>query len=82
MRYVDGVPQLVVSGGTAIPAGLTVVDRSGSTIAAYSARPATRSALQNAVSVASLILTTDAMIAELPEDKSGGGMPGGLGGMM
>jgi len=41
----------------------------------------TRSALQNAASVAGLILTTDAMIAELPEDKSSGGMPGGMGGM-
>ncbi|WP_395824872.1 chaperonin GroEL [Collimonas sp.] len=41
----------------------------------------TRSALQNAASVAGLILTTDAMIAELPEDKSTGGMPGGMGGM-
>ncbi len=41
----------------------------------------TRSALQNAASVAGLILTTDAMIAELPEEKSSGGMPGGMGGM-
>jgi len=45
----------------------------------------TRSALQNAASVASLILTTDALIAELPDDKSsggGGGMDmGGMGGM-
>ncbi len=42
----------------------------------------TRSALQNAASVAGLILTTDAMVAELPEDKpAGGGMPGGMGGM-
>ena len=42
----------------------------------------TRMALQNAASVAGLMLTTDAMIAELPEDKpAGGGMPGGMGGM-
>ncbi|HSD38131.1 MAG TPA: chaperonin GroEL [Rhodocyclaceae bacterium] len=44
----------------------------------------TRSALQNAASVASLILTTDAMVGELPDDKAaGGGMPdmGGMGGM-
>jgi chaperonin GroEL len=42
----------------------------------------TRSALQNAASVASLILTTDALVAEMPEDKSsGGGMPGGMGDM-
>jgi chaperonin GroEL len=39
----------------------------------------TRSALQNAASVASLILTTDALVAESPEEKSaGGGMPGGM----
>jgi len=44
----------------------------------------TRSALQNAASVASLMLTTDAMIAEKPKDK-GSQMPmmppGGMGGM-
>jgi chaperonin GroEL len=43
-----------------------------------------RTALQNAASVASLLLTTDAMIAEKPKEK-GGGMPmmppGGMGGM-
>ncbi|KJV29539.1 molecular chaperone GroEL [Aquitalea magnusonii] len=48
----------------------------------------TRSALQHAASVAGLMLTTDCMIAELPEDKpAAGGMPdmggmGGMGGMM
>ncbi|MCG5031244.1 chaperonin GroEL [Mesosutterella sp. OilRF-GAM-744-9] len=45
----------------------------------------TRTALQNAASVASLILTTDCMVAELPEEKpaapAAGGM-GGMGGMM
>jgi len=40
----------------------------------------TRSALQNAASVASLMLTTEVMITDLPEEK-GGGMPGGMGGM-
>ena len=48
----------------------------------------TRTALQNAASVAGLVLTTDCMIAELPEDKpampdmSGMGGMGGMGGMM
>ena len=50
----------------------------------------TRSALQNAASVASLILTTDAMVAETAKEEGsagGGGMPdmggmGGMGGMM
>jgi chaperonin GroEL len=46
----------------------------------------TRSALQNAASVAGLMLTTDCMIAELPKDEAPsmpdmGGM-GGMGGMM
>jgi chaperonin GroEL len=38
----------------------------------------TRSALQNAASIASLMLTTEAMIAEIPEKKSAG--PAGPGG--
>jgi len=43
----------------------------------------TRIALQNAASVASLMLTTEAMIAEAPKDDSaGGGMGGGMGGDM
>jgi len=42
----------------------------------------TRTALQNAASIAGLMLTTEAMIAELPDEKGeGGGMPGGMGGM-
>lgn len=43
-----------------------------------------RCALQNAASVASLMLTTETMIADKPkaDDQSGGGgMPGGMGGM-
>lgn len=44
----------------------------------------TRSALMNAASVASLMLTTETMIADLPSDDAPampGGMPGGMGGM-
>ncbi|MBB4952397.1 chaperonin GroEL [Agrobacterium vitis] len=46
-----------------------------------------RTALQNAASVASLLITTEAMIAELPKKEAAGGMPdmggmGGMGGMM
>ncbi len=45
----------------------------------------TRTALQNAASVASLLLTTECMIADAPKDEAGagGGMPdmGGMGGM-
>ncbi|CAN5625403.1 chaperonin GroEL [soil metagenome] len=46
-----------------------------------------RSALQNASSIASLLLTTEAIVSEIPDDKKesaghGGGMPGGgMGGM-
>jgi chaperonin GroEL len=39
----------------------------------------TRTALQNAASVASLMLTTECMVAEAPKAESGGGM-GGMGG--
>jgi chaperonin GroEL len=42
----------------------------------------TRFALQNAASVAGLMLTTDAMVAELPKDDKGGGGGGGMGGGM
>jgi chaperonin GroEL len=46
----------------------------------------TRSALQNAASIAKNILTTEAIVAEVPEKDGGGGggMPdmGGMGGMM
>ena len=44
----------------------------------------TRFALQNAASVAGLMLTTGAMVAEMPKDDKGGvggGMGGGMGGM-
>ena len=41
----------------------------------------TRSALQNAASIAKNILTTEAIVAEVPEKDGGGGMPGGGGGM-
>jgi len=43
-----------------------------------------RSALQNASSIAGLMLTTEALIAEKPKEDGGGmggGMPGGMGGM-
>ncbi|MEN8908345.1 MAG: chaperonin GroEL [Clostridiales bacterium] len=46
----------------------------------------TRSALQNAASVASMVLTTESVVADIPEEGGGGapmggGMPGGMGGM-
>ena len=40
-----------------------------------------RTALQDAASVAGLLVTTEAMIAELPKKEAAGGMPGGMGGM-
>jgi chaperonin GroEL len=50
----------------------------------------TRIALENAASIASMLLTTEAVIVDKPEEKKGmpdmsgmgGGMPGGMGGMM
>src|SRR6188508_1100389 len=44
----------------------------------------TRSALQNAASIAKNIITTEAVVADKPEEGGGGGMPdmGGMGGMM
>ncbi|HEY1286344.1 MAG TPA: TCP-1/cpn60 chaperonin family protein, partial [Solirubrobacterales bacterium] len=46
----------------------------------------TRSALQNAASIAKNILTTEAIVAEPPEKEGAGAMPGGgmpdMGGMM
>jgi chaperonin GroEL len=47
----------------------------------------TRSALQNAASIAALFLTTEAVVADKPEPPAGapggggGGMPGGMGDM-
>ena len=40
-----------------------------------------RTALQDASSVAGLLITTEAMVAERPKKESGGGAPGGPGGM-
>ena len=44
----------------------------------------TRIALQNAISIAGLLLTTDCVITEKPKKKEAGtgGMPGGTGGGM
>lgn len=43
----------------------------------------TRTALQNAASIAGLLLTTDCLVSEAPEDKPAGGAAGmpGMGGM-
>src|SRR5690349_11941839 len=42
----------------------------------------TRTALQNAASIAGLMLTTEAMVSEIPDDDKGSpAMPGGMGGM-
>lgn len=43
-----------------------------------------RTAVENAISVATMILTTEALITDIPEEKgpaAGGGMPPGMGGM-
>ncbi|WP_026451388.1 chaperonin GroEL [Aequorivita capsosiphonis] len=42
----------------------------------------TRIALENAASVAGMILTTECALVDIKEDSAGGGMPGGMGGGM
>ncbi|MFL5694154.1 MAG: chaperonin GroEL [Ktedonobacteraceae bacterium] len=41
----------------------------------------TRSALQNAASIAGMVLSTDTLITDSPEEEAAGGMPAGMGGM-
>ena len=41
-------------------------------------RDSTRTALQAAGSVAGLMITTEAMVSEIPEESPAGGMPGGM----
>ncbi len=57
----------------------------GSMLAAGVLDPAkvTRTAVQNAASIGMMILTTEALITDIPEKKDApaGGMPGGMGGM-
>ena len=42
----------------------------------------TRSALQNAASVAAMVLTTESLVADQKEDSEPAGAPAGMGGMM
>ena len=46
----------------------------------------TRAGLQNAASIAAMVLTTECLVADEPEPEGAGGMPGGgmggMGGMM
>jgi chaperonin GroEL len=42
----------------------------------------TRSALQNAASAAAMLLTTEAVVTDLPDKKEPMGMPGGMVGGM
>ncbi len=39
----------------------------------------TRSALQNAVSIAAMLITTEALVTDIPKEDKAGGMPGGMG---
>jgi chaperonin GroEL len=41
----------------------------------------TRTALQNAASIAGLLLTTECLVAEIPVEEKSGSAPGGMGGM-
>ncbi|MFE9368153.1 hypothetical protein ACFYNN_36585 [Streptomyces sp. NPDC006978] len=40
LRYVDGAPQLVLTGGTVFPTTLQLVNGSGNVLGAYTANPA------------------------------------------
>jgi chaperonin GroEL len=40
-----------------------------------------RTALQDAASIAGLMITTEAAVADRPKKEAAGGMPGGMGGM-
>ena len=40
-----------------------------------------RSALQNAASIAAMVLITESLVADIPEKDKGAAMPGGGGGM-
>ena len=42
----------------------------------------TRVALENAASIAGMLLTTECVLADIKEEKGGGGMPGGMPGGM
>jgi len=55
----------------------------GDMVAAGVVDPAkvTRSAVENAASVGMMVLTTEALITDIPEDKKTPAMPGGMGGM-
>ncbi|HET7797864.1 MAG TPA: chaperonin GroEL [Nevskia sp.] len=88
VKNAGGEPSVVlnkVSGGKDSYGYNAANDTYGDMIEAGIIDPAkvTRLALQNAASVAALLLTTEAMIAELPAKSEGPAMPagGGMGGM-
>jgi len=86
VKNAGGEPSVVlnkVSGGKDSYGYNAANDTYGDMIEAGIIDPAkvTRLALQNAASVAALLLTTEAMIAELPSKAEGPAMPAGGGGM-
>ena len=58
----------------------TYVDMLGAGI--IDPKKVTRVALENAASVAGMILTTECALTDIKEESAGGGMPGGMGGGM
>ncbi|WP_406399717.1 hypothetical protein OH805_11660 [Streptomyces sp. NBC_00879] len=61
LRYVDGVPQLVVSGGTVVPTGLTVLDSSGNVVALYTAGAAPKAVRSSGLYTADMTVIFDAV---------------------
>ena len=47
----------------------------------YQGSPVTRAALQNAASIAGLLLTTECLVTEVPAEEKSDSAPGGQGGM-
>ncbi|MFI1942779.1 hypothetical protein ACH46F_02865 [Streptomyces virginiae] len=60
IRYIGAVPQIVVTGGHIVPSSLTVVDGSGTVLAAYAGRPA--SAAHAGAKALKLNLFLDSMV--------------------
>ena len=73
----------MVAPSTAAPlASIKLSPKESSVMTLSSPAKVTRTALEDAASVASLLITTEAMIADRPEPKgAAGGMSGGMGGM-
>jgi hypothetical protein len=67
LRYVDGVPVVVVSGGQGVPQTVAIVDESGAPVAAYSAGALSATARKAYSGIAAA--TALAMIPDVDQGK-------------